>query len=167
MDLVGHIRLIWDYNYWAHHQLLSCLQSVSKAQFERLIDYGIGSLHQQVVHTMWAEALWLARIRGQARVNWTISDYPTLASVIQQWQTIERDYRSYLNQITQPELERNIEVFSASRNETYPHPVYEILLHVVNHGTDHRSQMLRLIGEFGGNTFEHDMIYYFRAQSGQ
>jgi uncharacterized damage-inducible protein DinB len=46
----------------------------------------------------------------------------------------------------------------------YEHKIGEVLIHVVNHGTDHRAQMLRLIGDYGGQTFEQDIIFYLREK---
>jgi uncharacterized damage-inducible protein DinB len=37
---------------------------------------------------------------------------------------------------------------------------WQILLHVVNHGTDHRAQVLRALHDFGAETKEQDFIFY-------
>ncbi len=38
--------------------------------------------------------------------------------------------------------------------------VWQVLLHVVNHGTDHRAQLLRLLNELGVETTWQDYIFY-------
>jgi uncharacterized damage-inducible protein DinB len=38
--------------------------------------------------------------------------------------------------------------------------VWQVLLHVVNHGTDHRAQILRLLNELGLKTASQDYIFY-------
>ena len=38
--------------------------------------------------------------------------------------------------------------------------VWQVLLHVVNHGTDHRAQILRMISDFGIKTVSQDYIFY-------
>jgi uncharacterized damage-inducible protein DinB len=38
--------------------------------------------------------------------------------------------------------------------------VWQVLLHVVNHGTDHRAQLLRLIHDLGVKTTSQDFIFY-------
>ncbi len=111
---------------------------------------------------MWAEALWLRRIKGQDRINWTSDDFPTREAVIEQWKLVERDYQNYIADITQDELDREVSVYSQAYDQNYTHPVAEVLIHVVNHGTDHRAQILRLIADSEGETFEQDMINYFR-----
>jgi uncharacterized damage-inducible protein DinB len=38
--------------------------------------------------------------------------------------------------------------------------VWQVLLHVVNHGTDHRAQLLRLLNDLGVKTTSQDYIFY-------
>lgn len=38
--------------------------------------------------------------------------------------------------------------------------VWQVLLHVVNHGTDHRAQILRLLNDLGVKTGPQDYIFY-------
>ena len=38
--------------------------------------------------------------------------------------------------------------------------VWQVLLHVVNHGTDHRAQLLRLLNDLGLETTSQDYIFF-------
>jgi uncharacterized damage-inducible protein DinB len=38
--------------------------------------------------------------------------------------------------------------------------VWQVLLHVANHGTDHRAQILRLLNDLGLRTESQDYIFY-------
>ncbi len=39
-------------------------------------------------------------------------------------------------------------------------PAWQVLLHLGNHGTDHRAQVLRALQAFGAPTFDQDFILY-------
>jgi len=41
-----------------------------------------------------------------------------------------------------------------------PLTVWQTLLHLVNHGTDHRAQVLRALHDFDAPTFEQDLLFY-------
>jgi uncharacterized damage-inducible protein DinB len=41
--------------------------------------------------------------------------------------------------------------------------LWQVLLHVVNHGTDHRAQLLRLLNDLGVETTYQDYIFYVYA----
>ena len=38
--------------------------------------------------------------------------------------------------------------------------VWQVLLHVANHGTDHRAQLLRVLNDLGVKTTSQDYIFY-------
>jgi uncharacterized damage-inducible protein DinB len=38
-------------------------------------------------------------------------------------------------------------------------------LHVINHGTDHRAQILAMLNQLGGETVEQDLIFYLREKA--
>ena len=38
--------------------------------------------------------------------------------------------------------------------------LWQVLLHVANHGTDHRAQLLRLLNDLGVKTESQDYIFY-------
>jgi uncharacterized damage-inducible protein DinB len=38
--------------------------------------------------------------------------------------------------------------------------VLQVLLHMVNHGTDHRAQMLKILHDFGVKTESQDYIFF-------
>jgi len=38
--------------------------------------------------------------------------------------------------------------------------LWQVLIHVVNHGTDHRAQILRLLHDLGVKTTSQDYIFY-------
>jgi len=164
MTVLKWIHTIWDYNYWAHHKLLHCVQTISDEDFKRPVDYSIGSIHVQVVHVMWAEDVWYQRIHNKPIPTYVATDFPTCDSIREQWKTIETNWRAYLAGLTDSELNHYIKVTSVGGHQ-YERTVMEMLLHAVNHGTNHRAQILQLLHGYGGETFEQDMSFYFREKA--
>src|SRR5690242_12010802 len=109
MHNLDYIRTIWDYNYWGHYKILDSLATVSAEDFAKPVPYSIGSLNEQIVHVMWAEALWMSRIKGQPRVEFGASNYPTLDSVREKWTSIESDWRNFVANLTESDLDRKVE----------------------------------------------------------
>lgn len=158
------IHSMWHYNYWAHHKLLVCVQTISEEDFNRPVAYSNGSVHVHLAHVMWAEAVWYARLNDETRPTFMPEDYPTLQLIREKWDSIEHKWLTYIKQLTTDDLARKIEVVPSTGNP-YICSVSEILLHVVNHGTNHRSQVLQLSDSYGGQTFEHDISRYYRVRS--
>jgi len=77
-------------------------------------------------------------------------EYPNRGSVYSLFQDVKSDVVEYINSLEEAELVRIPERFYG--------PVWQVLLHMVNHGTDHRSQILRILHDFESPTFNQDYI---------
>ena len=163
--MLDWIKTIWDYNYWAHRKMFGCVMALSEADFKQPVVYSVGSVHEQVVHTMWAEAIWYARIHGEPRPTFTVADYPTRGAIRAKWDDIEAQWRAYLDTLTEADLNQ-LFVYTRGSGEKASNILRETLWHVVNHGTDHRAQILQLLHGYGAPTFEQDMFFYFRDMKG-
>lgn len=161
--MIDHIRMLFDYTYWAHRQVWQVVLELTHDQFTHPVEYSIGSVHKQLVHTMSAEWVWLQRIQGQAPSLFDPTDYPTRDAIRAQWDEIEAAVRAYLARLTDEEMQRSVRV-TTSRGDQYAHRVGEILLHVANHATDHRAQTLALLFGLGYDTPPQDLIFYLREQ---
>lgn len=76
------------------------------------------------------------------------------------WDAIEDDIRAYVYTLDEAANERVVEYDIPHRGGVKHSAVWQILAHVVNHGTDHRAQVLRLLHDFGAPTFEQDFMNY-------
>lgn len=169
MNTLHFIHRLFDYNYWMHRALWDkCILPLTDEQFTFYNDYSKGSVQRQLVHTMSVEQLWLSRIQG---VNPNAlpkpDEYPTRESIRARWDEIEADWRTYLTALTEADLERTVEykyiIKSGEITETRRMRLWEILVQVVNHGTDHRAQILAAIHHAGRATMEQDYTLFATA----
>ncbi|PJF40554.1 MAG: hypothetical protein CUN55_12570 [Phototrophicales bacterium] len=159
---LDYIRTLYDYNYWAHKRVWTCVIQLSEEQFQRPLDYSIGSIHAQIVHTMSAEHVWFSRLRGESpQKMFQPEDYPTFDSIRQTWDKIESQVYDYLNQLDEATLASEL-IYQNTKGQNFSTSIWGILLHVVNHGTDHRAQTLAMIDRVGGPTIDQDLIRYLR-----
>jgi uncharacterized damage-inducible protein DinB len=159
-----YFRRLYDYNFWAHQRVWACVLELTDEQFSRPHNYSIGSMHAQLVHTMGAEWLWLERLHGTSHNALpTPAEFPTRDSIRTQWDKIESDWRTYLNTLNESQLTQKIDYQNLSGKQ-FSTPLFEILMHVANHGTDQRAQMLALLHHLGANTVEQDVIVYVREK---
>jgi uncharacterized damage-inducible protein DinB len=152
---------LFDYNFWADRKLWDFVLALSEEQFRHPSDYSIGSVHQQVVHMMDAEAVWLARVKGAApEIFHDVAVFPTRESIRTRWDQVEANWRAYLDSLPDGDLQGVAEYISRTDGKQYRTPLWESLMQIINHSTDHRSQILSLIHHLGGKTGPHDFIYY-------
>jgi uncharacterized damage-inducible protein DinB len=158
---VNHFRRLFDYNYWAHERVWTCVMQLSDEQFGRDHDYSSGSVHKQVVHTMGVEWVWLQRVHGispEAVPKRYL--FPTRESIRTNWDQVEIDWYTYIDGLTDAQLDEPVSYNYIGDTEVHTTPLWELLMQVINHGTDHRAQTLALIHQLGGATVEQDIAIY-------
>jgi uncharacterized damage-inducible protein DinB len=163
-------RELIEYNYAAHRRLWTCIERLTDEQFTQEFDYSMGSIRNHMVHVMSADQRWMTRVTGEAlsdRLN--SSDFPTYEAVRERWQTIEQHILSSVNGLDEGDFTRTIsyEITRANGMKVQAtNTVWQILVHIVNHGTDHRAQVLSLLHRIGAPTFEQDFMIYLWDQHG-
>jgi len=158
------IHMLFEYTRWAHRRVWSCAEQLSDEDYQRDMGYSWGSVHSQLVHIMAAEWLWLRRLHGESPTSLPGAvEYPTRAALRQQWDALEGDMRTYLASLTDADLAAEFDSKS-TRGQARRSNVGAILLHVFNHGTDHRAQALAMIDRLGGETVGQDLLTYLVEQ---
>lgn len=141
-------RKIWD----------AYISGLSPEQFTQAIGYSHGSVRDQVVHLMDVDDVWFSSLRGaEPSEPFPTASTDDRAAIRAQWDGVEQRMRDYLaalqddmlstKPIQEPEEDRGL-------------VLWQVLLHVVNHGTDHRAQLLRVLNDLGVKTKSQDYIFY-------
>jgi uncharacterized damage-inducible protein DinB len=141
-------RKIWETN----------ITALSQDQFTQTVNYSHGSVRDQIVHLMNVDEVWFSELRcvesSEPLSPANLNDRKIIRA---HWDSIEQGMRDYLatlrdemlfdKPIKEPEEDKDL-------------IVWQVLLHVVNHGTDHRAQLLRLLHDLGVKTAPQDYIFY-------
>jgi uncharacterized damage-inducible protein DinB len=129
---------------------------LSQEQFTQPVDYSHGSVRDQIVHLMSVDEAWFSDLRGvdipepldPAHLN----DRERIRA---HWDNVEQMMREYLAAL------RDDMLFDKPlAGEDKNLILWQVLLHVVNHGTDHRAQLLRVLHDLGVKTTSQDYIFY-------
>lgn len=156
MSSLDIIRGLIAYNYALHDRLWESIKQLTDEQFATDIPYSHGSVHNHVIHISGVDGRWLRGLRGEpdARAFQPLpSAYPSLTEAQQLWQSVSTDMQSYVATLTEADL--------TAKPSGMEEPRWQILTHIVNHGTDHRAQLLRILHDFGIQTFDQDLIFYW------
>lgn len=163
------INTLFDYNYSAHDRVWDGAMELTSEQFIEETDYSWRSVRNHLVHVMSTDNRWLARVQNQNFLPDRLepSDYPDQDKVREKWNDVRDRVIAYVTGLTNDELYAIVEVDLPHRGGTYRNHRWEILVHMVNHGTDHRAQILARLHELGAITVEQDlMLYLWENQTG-
>ena len=163
------IKTIYDYNVWAFERVWECVSQISDEQFVENVDYSTGSIRNIVVHMMSAADRWMVRLQGGVlQLHLAFEDFDTLSKTKTKWDELQEKLLEYVASLDQSQLEEVVHWELPKRGLKLDNPRWEVLLHVANHATDHRSQILAILhSHFHVKTVEQDMILYLADQRGE
>ncbi len=140
-------RLTWD----------SYITPLTHEQFTQPAAYSQGSVRDQIVHLISADNTWFSGLRGlEIPEPLNPADFEDRDAIRAYWDTVEKTMRDYLAEL------RDDMLFTKpfAEGEDQDLILWQVLLHVGNHGTDHRAQLLRQLNDLGVKTVSQDYIFY-------
>jgi uncharacterized damage-inducible protein DinB len=139
-------RKIWD----------SYIAPLSQEQFTKEMKYSYGSVQDQLHHLIDVDEAWFTDLRsGEFLPPLAPEDIDNRTLIRERWDDVEQMMRSYLAGLSEEML---TEKPLSGEDENLI--LWQVLLHVVNHGTDHRAQLLRTLNDLGAETTSQDYIFY-------
>ncbi len=160
---VEDIKLMYEYNEWANNRILDAAEKVSPAQLTQPNELGWGSLMGGLVHILDAEFGWFNRLFDRGDGEWLkAEDFSDLAALRERWQQQNEITQSCLDTLKDGDLTR---VHTSSGGERDYHWVmWQALAHVVNHGTQHRSECAALLTGFGSSPGDMDFTLFLGSR---
>jgi uncharacterized damage-inducible protein DinB len=165
MDIDG-ISLLYKYSDWADQRILETAKEISPARFlEPVPGLSHGSLRGILVHALSARWIWRSRCQGispQSVLN--ESDFANHASVRAGWEKEAQAMRLYLDSLGHADLTQTIR-YTTTGGKPYQNTLWHLLLQVLNHNTQHRSEAAMLLTEWGHSPGDLDLILFLREKS--
>ncbi len=157
MAAVVMVRTFVEYHIAMTRRVWGSIDQLSEQNFLADDSYSRGSIRNLMVHLTSTERRWLAGLKNQPDVgHLTFEAYPTRAAARDMFEQVAQDLAAYVKQLDEAQLNTNA--------EGIPSPRWQILLHLVNHGTDHRATVLQRLQECGAPTFDQDLILWLWEQ---
>ncbi len=162
---IQDIQLVYEYNYWASGKILVASAKVTVEQFLAPAEFPFGGLRGTLVHIVDAEYGW----RGLFEENKfgeeiKAEEFPDLKSLAERFQVEEQAIRAYLNGLTDEDMESH-KKYTADNGEPRDRILWHCLYHVVNHGSQHRSEAAALLTSFGASPGDLDFTVFLNETS--
>ena len=158
------VNLLFAYNTWANHRILVAADGLSAAEYEAVVPgLSHGSIRATLVHALAAEIVWRRRcVEGVLPTTLLrAADVPTFAALRERWTAEDAALREGVARLTDEALAAPL-AYRTTRGMPMEDVLWQILAHVVNHGTQHRAEAAVALTAFGCSPGDVDLIVYLR-----
>lgn len=158
------IRQLYDYNSWANRRSLSAAEKLSIEQFMQPLGSSFSSVRDTLAHIYGAEWLWLERFHGRSPSALpNANQFHDVQTLRETWAELEQRLLVFARGIAQASLDREIE-YKTLNFGVYKNPLWQSMLHLVNHGTYHRGQVTTLVRQLGAQPILVDLMHFYRER---
>lgn len=154
--LCTHLR----YSSWASARIVQAASALSAEELTR--DFKSADKHVlgTLAHVYAADRAWLGRIEGASPVRFIDPDVDIRLSVLQQaWPALLARWQAWAESLADASVGVS---YKDLQGNTHTTPLWQIVLHVVNHASHHRGQAAAMIRAMGHTPPPLDLIRYYR-----
>lgn len=122
------------------------------------------SILDTLVHVFASDRLWLARIQGEPHRFITEADR-SLFALQTEWPAVMNRWSAWAAALAGDEANARI-AYTDTKGRRWEQPLWQLVFHVVNHGTHHRGQAAGFLRTLGYTPPALDLIAYYREKGG-
>jgi uncharacterized damage-inducible protein DinB len=162
--VLAQIRELFDYTAWANERMLGAVEQLDPVGMRWELGGSFPSVQLTLAHILSAEWVWFQRWRGASPPmpdRWAGADLPAIRTA---WAALAADRAEYIESLAEPDLHTSI-LYRNLRGEEFAAPLWQLLLHLVNHSTYHRGQITNMIRQLGGVPVNTDLIQFQRKRA--
>lgn len=137
------------HNLWANGLLLSLIESLPEEQQTAELKSSFPSLSKTVLHLLNAESIWWQRLKLQEKISRPSDTFEgNFSELTKQVLQQNKLWVDWINNAAEHNLHHEFIYYNAKK-ERFKQPVYQMLLHIFNHGTYHRGQVVTMLRQLG------------------
>jgi uncharacterized damage-inducible protein DinB len=152
------------YDAWATGRLLDAAQKLTPEQLDH--DFGTAdkSVKGTLVHLFRSGRTWLRRIEeGTPTIAWALPEDEDWNALRGKWTTVQQGWKAWADSLGEDDASRILE-YRDLKGNPWAQPIWQVALHMVNHGTHHRGQVSGFLRAAGTTPPPLDFIAFVRQQ---
>jgi uncharacterized damage-inducible protein DinB len=164
------IRLFYSYNSWATTQLIDKIVQLDRKELEMPGCSGHGSILETMAHfltTQWGWFSWFDKsksVQDSMMLRVSPEEIESPEKLQQRWRDIENQTIACLEKLMEDDLD---EEWSASTPGGFSMtlPLWKLLLHVANHGTHTRAQIISAVRRLSHDPGSYEFFQFALSQA--
>lgn len=159
------IQYIFKYNSWANKRILDAAANVTQEQFLAPASFPHGGVRGTLAHALSAEWIWRTRWQGESPTHLLKpEEFPTFDSLRTRWAEEEKLLMAFVDNLTNEKLNSTFN-YKTTKGDPFERILWQAMVHVVNHGTQHRGEVAALLTDMGHSPGDIDLMLFVSEQS--
>ena len=166
--MIELVKTYYAYGSWATARLLDALEQLTPEELATPGCSGHGSIRDTLAHFMGSQWGWFSWFDGSLTVAQSYAlrvpsdSIDTVAKARERWTSIDRQTTNAVAGLTDEKL-RDVWTWAYPGGSSDSLPLWRLLLHVANHGTHSRAQIVATIRRLGHDAPNIDFLNYSLA----
>lgn len=155
------LRTHIDYTVWASLRLLNAATRLTPEELIHDFQTADRSVLGTLAHIFAADRIWLGRLTGIPAPGFISDTDRELATLQTAWPALLERWKTWAADLTNEQVLEQI-AYTDLKARHWKEPLWQLILHVVNHGSHHRGQVSGFLRSLGHEPPQMDLIYYYR-----
>lgn len=154
-----------SYNTWAYQKMFDALKQLSEEQVQEEIESSFKSIFKTFLHLLDAESIWWQRLKLAENVEVPSEKFTGDFTELQK-KVLEQSklWGEWVANAGEHQFQ-HVFAYQNSKKEQFKQPVWQVLMHLLNHGTYHRGQVVTMMRQLGASKIPGtDFILYLRSK---
>ena len=161
-ELLGQYAV---YNTWANQKLIECIQVQPEEIAVKEIPSSFKTLQATLLHMWDAESVWWQRMKLLEGIVAPSAHFKgTTRDVVTALQHQNKLWENWIGNASPAALD-HVFMYYSTKGEPFKMPVFQMLMHVFNHGTYHRGQLVNMLRQLGVQKIpQTDFVVWTRSK---
>lgn len=151
------------YTVWASTRLLSAAEELSERELAHDFKTADRSIVGTLAHIFAADRVWLGRIKQRPPSAFISQHEKNLAVLQEQWPGIHAAWIQWAADLTDQSAHSTLSYHDLKGNP-WTQPIWQVVLHVVNHASHHRGQVSGFLRALGHVPPPLDLTVFYREK---
>lgn len=153
-----------SYNVWANQRMIDIILQLPEEMVQRTIASSFSSIQLTLFHMWNTESIWWQRLKLVEIIQPVGNENSSIKEIATGLLIQSKQWQAWVEKSTSAGLEHEF-IYRNSRKEQFKQPVYQMLLHLFNHETYHRGQLVTMLRQLEISTIPPtDFIVWSRGK---
>ena len=151
-----------EYSRWANERVLNAVRPLTGEELNRDLHNSHGSVLGTLTHLFLSDRVWLSRLQGSPRSTFTDEGESwTLDTLANAWAEVADGWKLWASSGADPQA---ILAYRSLAGQPVELPIWQVILHVVNHATYHRGQITTLLRQLNHIPVNTDLHTFYLSR---